>query len=181
MHQQRRKTSHHISANSTSSNLRLSKRFSSNNVHFSQIGWLQTTVSCIQNLENCVQKRGACPSRAVGAAQRVHSLHVLPREHCPAPAHPESDFKYETNGLKTPSERCCSTGVPAAAFQPFLAASHCQNGDALSPHTVCVCFGVWVHASSAKALQSPPANQAASNLCYLQCSKVITRGTDVPL
>lgn len=117
-------------------------------------------------------KRGACPSKAagqplwaVGAARKAHSLCELPREGSLAPAPPESDLKYETNGLNSPLEGCCSTRVPAAAFQPFLAATHCRNRDAVFPHTVCawgnsggthclwfgLCGGCrWVHASRDK-------------------------------
>lgn len=141
-------------------------------------------------------KRGACPSRAaeqplwaVGAARRAHSLCELPREHCRAAARPESDLKYETNGSNSPSESCCSRRVPAVAFQPFLAGTHCQNGDALFPHHVCRFWGnsegshgLWfglcggcrrVHASSGKTRAVlPAANQAASDLCHLQRSKL---------
>lgn len=142
-------------------------------------------------------KRGACPSKAagqplwaVGAARKAHGLCELPREHSLAPAPPESDLKYETNGLNSPLEGCCSTRVPAAAFQPFLAATHRRNRDAVFPRTVRACFGETrgelivcglgcaggvggsMPAATKHVLWLPPANQAVSDLCYLRCSKL---------
>lgn len=145
-------------------------------------------------------KRGACPSKAagqplwaVGAARKAHGLCELPREHSLAPARPESDLKYETNGLNSPLEGCCSTRVPAAAFQPFLAATHCRNRDAVFPHTVRACFGEtrgelivcglgcaggcrWVHASSDKTRAVVTTSKSSCKRSLLPATfEVVTR------
>lgn len=162
------------------------RHFSNNNVNFSWIRWLQTNVSCIQGLGYDPQKEVPVLPRQPGSTKGYQPLRRCPGNAAWRPARPESDLKYETNSSTSPLEGCHTMRVPAAAFQPSLAAAHGRNGDTPLPPwhgggarlwgTCCVRFGVhsgaWMDSCQQHMLWLPPANQAVNDFCCAQRSKL---------
>lgn len=140
----------------------------------------------------CLSSRGSGTASAGSGCSTMgyRSLHHRPGNAAWRPEHPESDLKYETNGLNSPLERCRTRRVPAAAFQPSLAAAHRQNGDTPfpAPHGGGACLGeklalcglgctrgLWMDSCQRwqqHVLWLPWVNQVVNDFCYMQHSKL---------